>query len=96
MDIFRIGAGGSTPVENGKTGRPVGTRSDARTGVSASIPASDAPSGGSVVVDRFVARLAASDDVRADVVERFKALLSMGELDTPAAFDRAASAMLER
>lgn len=96
MDIFRIGTGGSAPVESGKAGRPVGARSDARTGVSASVPVNDGPSGGSAVVDRFVARLAASDDVRTDVVERFKALLSMGELDSPAAFDRAASAMLER
>ena len=96
MDIFRIGAGGSSPVETGKTGRPIGPRSDARIGTTGAAPMSATSTGGSALVDRFVAQLGSTDDVRTDVVERFKALLSMGELDTPAAFERAAGAMLDR
>lgn len=53
-----------------------------------------ASSGDAAKVRELVDQLSSTPEVRAELVEKFKALMDLGELDTPEAAARAASAML--
>ncbi len=94
MDVFRIGTGAPTPSENGKSARATAPRPEGASNAHGSAPASYASSTEASGVTRFVAQLAESSDVRSELVDRFRALYSLGELDTPAAYERAASGMI--
>lgn len=100
MDVFQIGSGNAPKAPEG--GSVDQSRSKSRRGES--LPPSDASASGDVYaessqarrIDTLVDRLIAGPDgeVRADLVDQFRALLQVAEFDTPENAARAAEALL--
>ncbi|MSR75867.1 MAG: hypothetical protein EXS14_10410 [Planctomycetes bacterium] len=98
MDIANISANGAAMM-GGSASVPPEAAQAARAGSSAKAQVGEdsyAPSVASQGVAAKVAQLRAdsSNEVREDLVVKFRALMGLGALDTPEAADRAATGML--
>jgi len=96
MNVFNISdvQGPRGPQDKDGVDRSKGAPKGDRAARPASSTDSFAQSGRAAEVQSLVDALASGDGLRSELVDKFKALMELGELDTPEAAEKAASAML--